>query len=183
MDPLWWRTASYAVVFVGTALVLAGSVGTWYFGSLVEQVAPYRQPIRSASATVEVFIRSDEPEDDFFMDSGGYLAFSKGSQQLLTTASAQCLVKQMGGGRLLFRGVFEMDATDPAVGRPVSALRQAEFAEVTFEPMPPNAHVLEGRAVVTINSAVRFELAIPEQDAKNGLLFVRDLTSAFADFR
>ena len=32
MDPFLWRTISYVVVFLGTALVLAGSVGTWYFG-------------------------------------------------------------------------------------------------------------------------------------------------------
>jgi hypothetical protein len=183
MDPLWCRTVSYIMVFIGTGLVLFGSVGTWYFGNLVEQVAPYRAPIRSASSTVEVFIKSIDPYNNMYMDKGGYLALGKGSEALLTTGASQCLGKQQNDGRVLFRGVFEMDATDRSVGRPVYELRQADFAQIEFFPMPKNAHVLEGRAVLTINSAVRIELNVPEQDAQDGKIFVRDIAGAFAEFR
>ncbi|WAC06671.1 MAG: hypothetical protein OS130_10450 [Thermodesulfobacteriota bacterium] len=183
MDPLFWRTASYVVVFLGTALVLAGSVGTWYFGNLAEAVAPFRAPVRSASATVEVFIKTDTPYDNFYMDRGGYLAFGKGASALLTTSAAQCLGKQQGNERALFRGVFEMDATDPAVGRPVLDLRNAEFVQIEFFPMPKDAHVLEGRAVVTVNSAVRIEIKIPKQDLRDGKILVRDLGLSFQSFK
>ena len=183
MDPLLWRTASYVVVFFGTALVLVGSVGTWYFGNLVEAVAPFRAPIRSASATVEVFIRTDTPYDNFYMDRGGYLAFGKGTSALLTTSATQCLGKQQGNNRALIRGVFEMDATDAAVGQPVQSLRDTEFVQIEFLPMPKNAHVLEGRAVITVNSAVRIEVSIPEQDIQEGKILVRNLSSVFQDFK
>ena len=84
---------------------------------------------------------------------------------------------------MLFRGVFDMDATDRAVGRPVSDLRQAEFVEIEFRQMPREAHVLGGRAVVTLNSAVRIEFDIPEQDIRDGRIFVRNLAPAFRNFR
>lgn len=183
MDPLWWRTASYVVVFLGTALVLAGSIGTWYFGNLVEAVAPFRAPIRSASATVEVFIRTDEPYDNFYMDRGGYLAFGKGNTALLTAGANESLGKQQGGSRALFRGVFEMDATDAAVGQSVASLRNAEFIQIEFLPMPKDSHVLNGRAVVTVNSAVRIEVDVPEQQIKDGKIFVRGLGAIFRDFK
>lgn len=183
LDPLWWRNASYAVVFLGTALVLAGSIGTWHFGNLVEAVAPYRAPIRSASSTVEVIIESDEPYDNFYMDRGGYLAFGKGAEPLLTTSDSQCSAKQLGGGRALFRGVFNMDATDRAIGRPVGDLRRAEFVQIEFLPMPKNAHVLEGRAVVTVNNTVRVEFTVPEQQVQDGKIVVRSIQPAFAEFR
>jgi len=130
LDPFFWRTASYVAVFVGTALVLLGSVGTWHFGNEAERAAPYRQPVRSATSTVEVLIRSDESFDNFFMDRGGYLVFGKGNQALLTTGGSQCLGKQLGGGRVIFRGVFEMDATDPAIGKPVAGLQEAEYVQI-----------------------------------------------------
>jgi len=50
MDPEYWKTTSYVVVFVGTSLVLAGSIGTWYFGNLAEKQAPFTRPIRTASS-------------------------------------------------------------------------------------------------------------------------------------
>ncbi len=182
MDPVWWRSASYVIVFFGTSLVLAGSVGTWYFGNRVEAVAIYRAPLHSATSTVEVFIRSGEAYDNFFIDRGGYLAFGRGTDALLTTSAAQCHAKQTGNHRAIFRGVFTMDATDPAVGRPVLELRNAEFVQIEFLPMPKDAHVLEGRAVITINSAVRLELTIPEQQIKDGKIVIRNLHDAFKAF-
>jgi len=67
-----------------------------------QHIAPYRQPIRSASATVEVFIQSDESLNTTFMDRGGYLAFVRGTDPVLITAGRQSDVRQLGSGRLLF---------------------------------------------------------------------------------
>lgn len=182
MDAAWWRTISYVVVFAGTLFVLAGSIGTWYFGNLAEAVAPFAAPIR-ASATVEVFIRSDTALDTTYMDRGGYLVLGNGSDALLTTGDTQCSAKQLGDGRVLYRGVFQMDATDAAVGKPVRSLANAGFAQIEFLPMPKDAHVLQGHAFVTVNNAVRFEMSIPEQDIQDGKIFVRGLTNVFKDFR
>jgi hypothetical protein len=183
MNAATWRTISYVVVFAGTLLVLAGSIGTWYFGNLVEAVAPFAAPIRSASATVEVVIRSNIPYDNFYMDRGGYIALSKNSEEILTVGAAQCSAKQLGNARALFRGVFQMDATDSAVGKPVRSLAQADVAQIEFLTMPKDAHVLEGRAIVTINNAVRVEISVPEQDIHDGKIFVRDIKNTFIDFR
>ncbi len=184
MDPYLWRTVSYWVLLLGCGLVLAGTLGTWYFGNRVEEVAPYRQAIRTAAATLEVLIRTDEPFNNYFMDRGGYLAFGRGSEPILTTGAMQCRAQQQGDGRALFRGVFTMDAADRAVGRPVAELRRAEFVEMKFLPMPVPGQIIQGRAIITINSVVQLEIAIPEQitDAE-GRFFVRNMEPIFAGFK
>jgi len=45
MDPYLWRNISYVASFMGAALVLFGTVGTIYFGRLVEAIAPYNKII------------------------------------------------------------------------------------------------------------------------------------------
>jgi hypothetical protein len=76
-----------------------------------------------------------------------------------------------------------MDANDPAVGHPISELQKAESVEIRFVQMPKNARIIGGHAIVTVNSAVRLEVKIPEQIPKDGLIFVRDIAPAFRDFR
>lgn len=183
MDPFFWRTLSYIVVFIGTALVLAGSIGTWYFGNRVEAVAPFRQAVRTVSSTVELVVESPEQINTNYMDRGGLLAFSCGTTPLLITAATESTARQLGGNRVLWRGVFQMDAGDGAVGQPVSRLREAEFVHIEFVNMAKDAHILEGRAIVTVNSAVRLEVPVPEQRAQDGRVVVRDLADVFRDFQ
>ncbi len=183
MDPNFWRTASYILVFVGTGLVLTGSIGTWYFGKLSEETAPYRQPIRSVSATVEVFVESAAEISTNYVTQGGLLAFGIASTPFLVTSSSQCTGIQQGDNRVLYRGIFQMDATDQAVGQSVYKLQESEYIQIQFQPIPSDAHVLGGLAVVTINSAVRLEFTIPDQVIEDGRILIRDLALAFSDFR
>jgi hypothetical protein len=183
MDANFWRTLSYIAVSLGTALVLIGTIGTWYFGKRLEAVAPYRQPIRTATSTVEVIILSNENVNSTFMDSGGYIAFGKREKPLIIMSSNQCIGKQTGKGKVIYRGVFNMDATDSAVGKPLYFLKEAEFAQVCFFPMPKESKVIEGKAICTFNSIVQIEITIPLQETKEGLIFAHNLESAFSEFR
>lgn len=201
MDPNLWRTISYIfifvgtavvligtwrfakrIIFVGTALVLIGTMGTWYFGKRVEVVAPYRQPIRTATATVEVTIISNEKVNTTYMDSGGYIVFGKGKEALLVMSSTQCRAWQTGEGKVIYRAVFNMDAADSAVGKPVYSLKEAEYTQINFLPMPKESKVLAGKAICTFNNIVRTEITIPPQETVKGLIFARNLENVFSEF-
>jgi hypothetical protein len=117
------------------------------------------------------------------MDSGGLLALARGNTPLLMTAATESSARQLGANRVHWRGVFHMDAADSAVGQPVWRLKEAEYAQIQFAQMAKNAHVLEGRAILTVNSAVRLEILVPEQNAQGGRVFVRNLADAFHEFR
>lgn len=70
----------------------------------------YKQLIRTVTATVEVIINSNEDVNSNFMDQGGYLAFAKGQDALLVVAATTCIGKQLGGNKVIYRGVFNLDA-------------------------------------------------------------------------
>lgn len=194
MDPIVWRTISHIAIFFGSGLALIGGIGTWYFGNQVEKIIPYRQPINSASATVELIVASDEQIDAHYMDRGGYLILAKDQEKLFEVYSDDSWAKQMGKGRVLYRGIFNMDANDPSAGKPVNQLAKAEYAQIFFHKIPKEKKVLSGKAVCTINNDIRFEIDIPEQMPKQipgeeagqrldtNLIFAKDLKNAFVNF-
>lgn len=195
MDPITWKTISHVAVFFGSGLALVGGIGTWYFGNQVEKIMPYRQPIKAASATVEVMVASDEQIDTHYMDRGGYLIFARGNEALLILSSQDSWARQLGGSRVLYKGIFNMDANASSAGKPVNYLPEAEYVQIFFHKIPKGKKVLSGKAVCIINNDVRFEIDIPEQIPKkvpeneegqradNNLILVRDLKSAFTNFK
>jgi hypothetical protein len=106
------------------------------------------------------------------MDRGGYLVLTHGNEVILTTAATQSIARQIGDNRVVFHGVFEMNAHDSAVGKSVNFLREAQSAQISFLKMDPEAHVIQGSAVLTINSTVRLEMQIPEQKTTTSLIIV-----------
>ena len=183
MDLSLCRTISFAILCVGTVLVLGGTLGTWYFGNRLEAVRPYRQPIRTATATTEAVIISGEDVNTRHIDRGGYIAFYRGTERLLAMVSNECTARQTGKNEVIFRAVFNMDATDSAVGKPVGFLKRAtDYVQIRFLPMAKKAKVLGGRAICTFNSDIRVEIAIPAQEITNGLIFAHDLEDVFSKF-
>jgi len=147
--------------------------------SLLQDRDPYKQPIRTATVTIEVTIESNEPLDNNYMDRGGYVAFGKGHDALLVMAGTQCLAKQQGNGQVIYRGVFAMDAAYPASGKPLSFLRDSEFVQISFLPMPPKSKVLKGSAICIFNSQERLEIEIPSQQMVDEKIIVPNLGRIF----
>lgn len=124
---------------------------------------PVNQPIRSGTATVEVILASKEQVNAQYMDRGGYLAFGRGTECLTILSSTQCSGRQLGDGRVLYRGVFSLDASDSSVGKPAALLNEARFVQVSFLPAPQNSEVVSGKAICVFNNSISFEIEIPAQ--------------------
>ncbi len=182
MDPNFGKTLSYIIVFFGTLCVLLGSIGTYYFGKQAEAIAPYKQKIRTATATVEVTILSEENIYINYMDSGGYIAFKKNNQALLTMSSTRCTAKQTGEGKVIYSAIFNMYAKDKAVGKPVYFIKDSDYIQIEFVPMPEKSKVLSGEAICTFNNNVRIEITILPQETKEKKISVSDLKDVFLEF-
>ena len=143
----------------------------------------YKQLIRTASATVEIVISSKENVNSNYMDRGGYLAFAKGQGVLMVVSATTCLGKQLGGDKVLYRGVFDLDATSDATQQPVIFLKQAEYVQIGFKPMPEKQNVLSGKAIVTINNAVRLEFTVPPQTMTKDFIIVPEIQKYMVDFK
>lgn len=143
----------------------------------LDQQNPLRQPIASCTATVTVYVRSDEQVNSHFMDQGGYVAIVRGPSALLQASSHESWGKQLGKGIVLYRGVFTMPADLMTVGKPILSLRDGQYLQIEFAMIPENCEVTEGRVIFILNDLTRLEFEIPEQNADGRRIFVRDLSS------
>lgn len=142
----------------------------------LEQQDPLRQPIASCTATVTVFVKSDEKVNSHFMDRGGYVAIAKGSTTLLQASSHESWGNQLGNGIVRYRGVFTMPADSSAVGKSIQSLKQGQYLQIEFAKMPENSLVTEGKVIFVLNDLTRLEFDIPEQQPDTRRVFVRDLS-------
>lgn len=184
----WLNWLSIGLVFLGGFLQLGKFLvdrRERHLASLIqeERLNPNRQPIRIGSATVEVLIESDEQINTHYADTGGYLAFGKGTDGLMLLSSFDCFARQTGRHEVMYRGVFALDATDASVGQPVAYLRDTEFVQIGFGPIPRDSRVKGGKALVTINSAVQIEIPIPAQTMDGDRIMVRDLARLLSQVR
>ena len=182
MDPNFSKNIFFIIGLIGAIFALVGYLGTWYFGQQVEAIAPYKQKIRTASATVEVTILSEENIDTKYMDSGGYITFKKNNQMLLTMSSTTCTAKQTGEGKVIYSAIFNMYAKDEAVGKPVYFIKDSDYIQIEFIPMPEKSKVLSGEAICTFNNNVRIEITILPQETKEKKISVSDLKDVFSEF-
>jgi len=177
---MWLQWLAIALVFVGGFLQLAKFVVDRRERTLssieqTERQKPARQLITSGSATVEVVVDSAEEENSHYMDQGGYLIFGKDTTVMMTFSSIDCFGAQNGKREVVWKGIFSLDAHDPAVGQQIGFLKDAEFIQVGFAPMAPESIVKGGTAVITINGVIRFTVKITPQHMDADRIMVRDL--------
>lgn len=142
----------------------------------VQASDPVLQPIRAAKATVELQAESDDQVNTTYMDRGGFFALAKGNAPVLVASGREADARQLGNRRVLWRAVWNMDASDQAVGKRVRSLRDAEYCQITFLMMPKNSKILSGSVRLTINNDVQLDFTIPPQQAVEDRIFVRDIS-------
>jgi hypothetical protein len=143
----------------------------------LEQQDPLRQPIASCTATVTIYVKSDEQVNSHFIDRGGYVAIARGSEAILQASSHESWGKQTGQGVVVYRGVFSTPADSSAVGKPIKSLMDGQYLQIEFAKMPENAVVTKGKVIFVLNDLTRLEFNIPEQRATDRQIFVRELSA------
>ena len=76
-----------------------------------------------------------------------------------------------------------MDSKDSSAEKLVYFLKNTDFIQISFLPMPEESKVLSGEAICTFNSKVQKKINIPPQDIKQRLIFIRNLTEIFSEFK
>lgn len=144
-----------------------------------ELESPLKKIIASATAHVEVIIKSDEEASTQFMGAGGFLAFVKNRQSLLLTSSTQSQARQNGKGQVVYKGVFHMQADHSAVGKPTEILQTSDIIQIMFRKIPENSRVIDGKAAVVINGDARFEFEILPQQMRGSNIIVSNIRNKF----
>jgi signal transduction histidine kinase len=124
---------------------------------------PYKQLLRTGTATIEVVVSSNENREGQCMaGTCARLLLAKGQEVFLTMDATTEENKQTGNDEILYRAVFN-DATGKAIGKPIHHLANAEYAKVRFEEMPPKSKIIRGLAVFTFNGFAGVEIPILPQ--------------------
>ena len=140
---------------------------------------PLKKIIASATAHVEVTIKSDEEVSARYMNEGGLLAFVKNRQLLLLTSDTKSHAKQNGKGEVVYKGVFHMQADHSAIGKPIEILQTSDIIQIRFRKIPENSQVIAGKASVVINGDTRFEFEILPQQIQGNNIIIRDIKNKF----
>ena len=164
------------VICIALLIYFANAI---YWSQAIEQFAPLpsKKPINTCETTVEIVIESVETKNFHFIDRGGYLAFGLQDRALLVASAPDSWGRLTASNEYMYRGIFKMDATDPAIGKPVDILLETQYVKAEFRPAPKEYSLLRGKAIVIINSEVRFEISFPAQEVQDGKVFSRDLKS------
>lgn len=150
---------------------------------LKNYVDPFKKPIASATAHVEVTIKSEEQVDTSYMSEGGYLAFVKNRQPLLLTSNTQSSARQTGKGEVVYKADLQMQDDFSDIGEPVEILQTCSLIQIMFRKIPENSDVVKGKASVVINGDMRFEFEILPQQMQNEKILIHDIKDKFLTVR
>ena len=146
---------------------------------LKSHVNPFKKPIASASANVEVTIKSEEQVNTTYMASGGLLAFVKNRQSLLLVSDTKSIARQNGKGEVVYKGDFQIQTNHSVIGKPVEILQDSDLIQIEFNQIPENSSVLKGNASVVINGDLRLDFEILPQQMQGKIIIIRDIKNKF----
>jgi hypothetical protein len=101
----------------------------------MDEATPNRQPLATATATIEIVVAPVDPSDHKGLDVDvtvhdlgcqGSITLAKGTTGFLTLSSADCFYRKETNGQVIYTAVVNMDPSDSASGKPVSWLSGAE---------------------------------------------------------
>jgi hypothetical protein len=146
---------------------------------LKSYVNPFKKPIASASANVQVNIKSEEQVNETYMSVGGFLTFVKNRQSLLLTSDTKSSASQTGKGEVIYKGNFQIEPNQSAIGKPVEILQESDLIHIEFNIIPENSRVLKGNASVVINGDLRLDFEILPQQMQGKTIIIRDIKNKF----
>jgi hypothetical protein len=146
---------------------------------------PFRQPIVSATATMQLAVKSDKEIRRQVHGGGAVLVFAKGEEQLLRAGSDEYSAVQTGKGQIHYTSTLTMSPNSPVLGHPVSFLQNVESIKLTFRGMgmEENGEILYGRVLCIVNSSTPLVFAIPTQTIQGKEITIPDIREVFQSLK
>jgi hypothetical protein len=183
MDPFLLRSVFTWLGIGGLALSLIGGTGVWIFSKRTEALAPYRQPIRSASALLTVETENPENLGNVrFAGDGCSIDFRNADSTILVVYSLQTIGRPTQNNRYELASSLEDYPAIPSGDVLVRELRNADTALISIPAMPDSAHLISGSVVLTLNGSVRLRMDLESQMVPHGHISVSNLQTSLGVF-
>jgi hypothetical protein len=132
----------------------------------VQTLDPYKQPIRTASAVVEVHVDADAGPGAFIDGTmNASLGFAKANRPLLVLRNrdAQWTTKKIGDGEWALLFEAQKNPTESFGDWTLESLSAADQLVICFNRVPTNHMVVGGSVVCTFNGNILKSFPIPQQ--------------------
>jgi hypothetical protein len=148
----------------------------------VESLSPYRQPIVTLTATMQIVVKSYKQIERISQGRGASLVFTKGEERLLWAESGEYEAVQLGNGRVRFSSDLTMSIYSPARGDPISLLQGIDSIKLVFHAIgigntgiEMNTEILYGRLICNVNNVITLTFPIPSQRVQGKEIFIPDI--------
>ena len=194
MDPIWMKSVSQSVVAFASGLTLLGALftfmgvyGTSYYGKIAEKVIPYRNSIKTGSATIRVNVKYDNQEESTYTGRPGSIDFNKADTILIEMVSFETMGIKLKEDEFSYIFKANLYLLDEDIGKPVNSLQESDLIEILIPPLRGTQRIINGSVICNINSNVEFVIPILSQTVEDGIITIKKeddiFTEIFSDFK
>jgi hypothetical protein len=164
---LWEDVRDYHRYYISAIIILAIAYSQW--GGLVDFLDhdnPYKKPLQTGTASVEIIIDSNttNSSDCYAGDCASILLSGDGPKVFFVMTSQNSIYERSNkkNEATCWATAFNLPAVNDSVGKPISRLSEAKFAQVFFKELG-NQTIKRGSLIFIFNSSVRVEIPIQPQ--------------------
>lgn len=177
----------------GALFTIVGSFGSWYYNNRLEKALPYIQPLRIATAIIEIRIECGEGiVDDVIVPTSwknkNYIIFNKENEELIKMSSNFLLCTTLPGENIWsYRATMNLERYGSSnKDITVYNLKETKSVEICLYSLTQKdeeVEVVSGDIVCLFNNSVQVVVDIPPQKTKNGIMYINNVEDAFTHFR
>jgi hypothetical protein len=146
---------------------------------------PYKQPLLTGNATIEVIISSDDKNigtnfHNSWCYRGRIFLVKEKEQELFLEMWIATVpgihIERIENNQLHYSGELALHPNNKTTGKPIKYLTKAETALICiYDNIPQDGNVISGEAIITLNSSVCIKIPIPPQIMDGNIIVIQDI--------
>lgn len=122
MDPYFLKTVFTIMLIIGAIATAAGTIGTVVYNLKVAKLAPYKEPVMSATATILMTIETDRPREITHMMKGAYISFKKNEEIFFEQTATEYSTHLLDNNQMAYFTNLNANLAQPFIGQPIESI-------------------------------------------------------------
>ncbi|MGB7582566.1 MAG: hypothetical protein WBL85_08990 [Sedimentisphaerales bacterium] len=141
---------------------------------------PYKKPLRTATATVEVTVDSNNVRNIYTGLGHAFMFLAKDQNILLVMNAQSCYSNPTDSNKGHYgASAFNPDGEQPLFGKPIYSLAEANNAMIHLSDMVLDSNVIGGSLILILNSSLTIDMPIPMQTTHHNNVYITDIQKYF----
>jgi hypothetical protein len=170
--------------FIPAVITLLIIVPVWNkLVSIFPSNDPYRQPLLTGKATIEIIISSEDKDvgtnhfNSWCLRGRIFLVKEQESLLEMWIATIPGIhIERIENNQLRYSGELSLHPNNKTTGKPIEYLKKAETALICiYDNIPQDSNVIGGETIITLNSSVCIKIPIPPQIMDYNTIVIQDI--------